>query len=199
MSEQSETRKELRAKLREARREWPEAQRESAEKRVAQRLVEFTSLLQPGFVCTYSATDAELDLSQATDELRSSGWRIFLPVIGADREMKFAEWVASEQLKPNKFSILQPAAPTELLTAAQMDLVLVPCVGLDLAGNRLGFGAGFYDRALEDQGSKHNHGSTGPILIGCVFELQIVEQLLAEQWDIPMDYVLTEAKMTRAD
>lgn len=151
----------------------------------------------------YSATDAELDLSSATQELRSLGWRTFLPVLGAERQMDFAEWETEEQLEPNKFGILQPSEPSELMSASQMDLLVVPCVGLDAAGNRLGFGAGFYDRALEGVHRTHTQSSgrtqnRRPLLIGCVFDIQIVEDLRAEPWDVPMHYVLSESHITES-
>ncbi|MCX6523775.1 MAG: 5-formyltetrahydrofolate cyclo-ligase [Actinobacteria bacterium] len=188
----SETRTELRKRLRHQRKQLTPEQRTVAERAAAQCLEEFLGSQPPGLLGTYMPTDGELDINQTLDTFRDLGWRIFLPVLQADLQMKFAEWVATETLQPNKFGILEPAAPAELLSASSLDVVVVPCVGLDESGNRLGFGAGYYDRAFSRQVVGAGRRTR---LVGCAFDLQLVQGLAAEPWDIPMNYILTESKL----
>ena len=192
MTDESETRTELRKRLRELRRHLPAEHRTNAEYAAARHLEKFLGSQPPGLLGTYMPTDGELDINQTVDNLRDLGWRIFLPVLQADLQMEFAEWVATETLQPNKFGILEPAAPAELLSARSLDVVLVPCVGLDESGNRLGFGAGYYDRAFSGQVAGTERRTR---LIGCAFDLQLVQGLVAEPWDVPMQYTLTESKL----
>ena len=192
MTDGSESRTELRKSLRDQRRQLPAEQRASAEYAAARHLEKFLESQPPGLLGTYMPTDGELDINHTVDNLRDLGWRIFLPVLQTDLQMEFAEWVATETLQPNKFRILEPAAPAKLLSASSLDVVLVPCVGLDESGNRLGFGAGYYDRAF----SGHVAGTErGTKLVGCAFDLQLVQGLAAEPWDVPMRYILTESNL----
>ena len=193
MSDESETRTELRERLRELRRQLPAEQRSVAEHAAARRLEQFLGSQPPGLFGTYMPTDGELDINHAADNLRDMGWRVFLPVLQADLHMEFAEWVAAEPLLPNRFGILEPAAPNELLSASSLNVVVVPCVALDESGNRLGFGAGYYDRAFSGQVAGTGRG---PRLVGCAFDLQFVQGLVAEPWDVPMQYLLTESKLS---
>jgi 5-formyltetrahydrofolate cyclo-ligase len=195
VTDESETRTELRERLRELRRQLPAEQRSVAEHAAARRLEQFLGSQPPGLLGTYMPTDGELDINHTADNLRDLGWRIFLPVLQPDLHMEFAEWVATEPLLPNRFGILEPAAPNELLSASSLNVVVVPCVALDESGNRLGFGAGYYDRAFSGQVA-----SSGrlPRLVGCAFDLQFVQGLVAEPWDVPMQYLLTESKLSLA-
>ncbi len=192
MTDEAETRTELRKRLRDQRRHLPAEHRTNAEHAAARHLEKFLGSQPPGLLGTYMPTDGELDINQTVDNLRDLGWRIFLPVLQADLQMEFAEWVATETLQANKFGILEPAAPAELLSASSLDVVLVPCVGLDESGNRLGFGAGYYDRAFSGQVAGTERRTR---LIGCAFDLQLVQGLVAEPWDVPMQYTLTESKL----
>ena len=192
MTDEAETRTELRKRLRDQRRHLPAEHRTNAEHAAARHLEKFLGSQPPGLLGTYMPTDGELVINHTVDNLRDLGWRIFLPVLQTDLQMEFAEWVATETLQPNKFGILEPAAPAELLSASSLDVVLVPCVGLDESGNRLGFGAGYYDRAF----SGHVAGTErGTKLVGCAFDLQLVQGLAAEPCDVPMRYILTESNL----
>lgn len=192
MTDESETRTELRKRLRELRRHLPAEQRANAEYAAARHLEKFLGSQPPGLLGTYMPTDGELNINHTVDNLRDLGWRIFLPVLQADLQMEFAEWVATETLLPNKYGILEPAAPKKMLPASSLDVVVVPCVALDESGNRLGFGAGYYDRAF----SGHVAGTErGTKLVGCAFDLLLVQGLAAELWDVPMKYILTESKL----
>lgn len=74
-----------------------------------------------------------------------------------------------------------------------LDLIILPLVAFDLSGNRLGMGGGFYDRTLS---FKHQRCHwKGPKLIGIAHELQRVDLLPVNDWDIPLDAVITEQKL----
>ena len=76
-----------------------------------------------------------------------------------------------------------------------LDLILLPLVGFDLKGNRLGMGGGYYDRTLSYL--RHRRFWIKPRLVGVAHECQKVDSLIARPWDIPLDAVVTETAFYR--
>ncbi|MFM2429167.1 MAG: hypothetical protein RLZZ511_380 [Cyanobacteriota bacterium] len=93
---------------------------------------------------------------------------------------------AHDRLQSGRYGILEPAAAWPKLDAEQIDLILVPCVGADRQGYRLGYGGGFYDRLLQDP--KWARIST----IGICFAAMLVDQLPHDSWDQPLQGICTE-------
>jgi 5-formyltetrahydrofolate cyclo-ligase len=105
--------------------------------------------------------------------------------------MVFSAWERDTALRPNRFGIGEPAevAPVPV---EDLDVVVVPAVAVDRLGHRLGFGAGYYDRALAARGP-------GTLLVAAVFSVQVVDSITPEPWDVPVDVVVTEAGVIRPD
>ena len=80
-----------------------------------------------------------------------------------------------------------------LLSATQIDLVLVPLLGFDRRGNRLGAGAGYYDRSFEFLRAKPRPAQ--PLLVGIGYHFQEVPELPAESWDVPLDFIATDREL----
>lgn len=91
----------------------------------------------------------------------------------------------------NRFGILEPDRNWyQMAKLWSIDLLLMPLVAFDSTGTRMGMGGGFYDRSfayLKQRGHWHK-----PHLLGTAFELQRVEGLPRQQWDIPLHSVVTE-------
>ncbi len=102
-------------------------------------------------------------------------------------ELEFVKIGSREDLVPGAFGIPEPVRG-EPLALAEVDLVVVPGVAFDGTGHRLGYGKGFYDRALHAL-----PGST--LLVGLCFELQLVDQLPTEAHDIRMNLLVTEDRL----
>jgi 5-formyltetrahydrofolate cyclo-ligase len=96
-------------------------------------------------------------------------------------------------LQSGAFGILEPAADWPQLVVSEVDLILVPCLGCDRAGYRLGYGGGFYDRLLADP-----DWAQIPT-IGITFSPMWVETLPIDLWDRPLDRICTELGDTGAD
>ena len=105
--------------------------------------------------------------------------------------MWFAPYASEDTLKANRYGIPEPNChANEWIEPHQLDLVLMPLVGFDSEGNRLGMGGGYYDRSfafLTQPGSIQK-----PHLLGIAHELQRVDTLPHEAWDVPMNAVVTE-------
>ena len=120
----------------------------------------------------------------------------FLPVLSKnlDEGLVFIELNENTQFENNKFNIPEPVYDEKKIVAANtLDLVLVPLLGFDKNGNRLGMGGGFYDRCFAFK--KQNAAS--PILMGYAYDFQEVDSLEAESWDVGLDYIATESALIK--
>jgi len=140
----------------------------------------------------YIANDGEIDPCLLLSDLLGRGRQVALPCLdpctkSGKNRIQFALTDKTTRLQPNRFGIDQPA-DGKLVNILGLDLVLVPLVAFDDSGNRLGMGGGFYDRTFA---IKRTQPNLGPKLIGLAHECQRSDKLKAENWDIPLDGILT--------
>ena len=138
-------------------------------------------------VALYLAADGEIDTGPLATRIRNSEKALFLPVIQADNSLRFAAWHSSEPLLSNRYGIPEPAPDAALCPVEELDIVFIPLVGWDRAGGRLGMGGGFYDRTLE--------GVRGPVLVGLAHDVQEVDNIPRENWDVPLDFIATDTTL----
>ena len=154
-----------------------------------QCLVEHVRQVQPRVVAAYLAFDGEPDLAPAMEQLRGMGITLALPVV-QDQPGKsvitFNHWSNESGLSNNRYGIAEPREGREI-PATQIDLVMVPLVAWDGSGGRLGMGASFYDRYFQPFAMLAN-----PVRIGVGYQLQKVDSLPMEPWDIRLHGVLSE-------
>jgi 5-formyltetrahydrofolate cyclo-ligase len=125
----------------------------------------------------------ELDCQAILVRLMDSGQKVALPVVvGSDAPLQFRLWEADAPLYEAGFGTL---APSELAPIVEPDLVLLPLLGFDQAGTRLGYGGGYYDRTIGDL-------SRRPLLVGLAFAAQEVSLIPRQPHDLPLDAVVTE-------
>lgn len=187
---------ERRRRARALRRELTDRRRADAEDRIAGRLLGLDEMRGPGSVALSLPTDGEVDLHGVVAPLRERGWRLLLPVIGAARSMELVDWAPDTALEPNRFGVLEPAPGTGSVTPVDdVDVVVLPCVAVDERGNRLGFGAGYYDRLLEASAARAL--GVRPLRVGAVFDVQMTDAIEPAPWDVPLDVVVTESRVLR--
>lgn len=85
------------------------------------------------------------------------------------------------------YGIPEPAETALTIEPEQVDLILVPCVGVDDRGYRLGYGGGYYDRLLASAAWSSKQ------TIAIVFEIGRIREISIETWDRPLQQVCTEA------
>ena len=142
-------------------------------------------------VALYLTNDAEIDTSVLIADLQRRGRHIFLPVLHPLRKghLSFLPYTRNTPMTRNRFGIAEPDfRRSKAVSARFIGLVCMPLVAFDEQGNRLGMGGGFYDRTLMFM---HKSGQK-PALTGLAYELQKIEKLPAEPWDIAPDAVATE-------
>ncbi len=196
------TRAQLRQSLRRQRRALSsQQQRQAAAKlvRVLKRQPLFIRAKRIGF---YLAGDGEISPQPLIDIALKMGKQCYLPVLHPVRHNRlwFARYRPQSKLVKNCYGIAEPDIRVEpRLLPWALDLVLLPLVGFDPQGGRLGMGGGYYDRTFE---FKRRHISTDihqprqpPILVGLAHELQKQPELDLADWDIPLTAVATEKRL----
>lgn len=114
-----------------------------------------------------------------------------LPVLHEDQQLRFAPWRPGDALVTNRYGIPEPAVdPASALPPQAMSLVVMPLVGFDDAGHRLGMGGGWYDRSL----AMRKHDAPPPWLVGVGFDLQRAAHLDIAAWDVMPDAICTESR-----
>ena len=116
--------------------------------------------------------------------LRQGGVHCLPVVLGPATPLVFRRWRHGDALSAGSLNTWHPDDSAEMLIP---DLVIVPLVGFDAAGGRLGYGGGFYDRTLEQLRQKRR-----VIAAGLAFSAQRVEVIPAEVTDQPLDLIVTE-------
>lgn len=161
--------------------------RERAEAAIAGALVQRMQRSPWRRFGAYAAATSEASLWPWFD-LIGTDVELSLPCIDSAGVMRFRRWVADERLVIGPFGIEQPSAAAQEVTVAALDVLLMPLLGFDRSGVRLGSGAGYYDRALAHRGPRVN----SPLLVGIAFATQEFECLPRDSWDVPLDAVVTE-------
>lgn len=87
--------------------------------------------------------------------------------------------------KKGAFGILEPVKKTEVLKK-NINVAVIPGIAFDKTGQRVGFGKGYYDRFLKD---------TEIIKVGFCYDFQVTDKIIADPFDIKMDYLITESEM----
>lgn len=136
-------------------------------------------------IALYRPVGCEAPTDAIAQNLADLDFPLCLPRLGGDPDdphfMDFAAWTPGDSLLRGPNRIPQPDFDAE---AVVPDVAFVPLVGFDAALNRLGQGAGHYDRALEKL--------PDTLKIGLAWSVQQVDRLPAESWDIPLDLIVTE-------
>ena len=193
MSEPSVTsRQSLRKSLRQARRALSDDAQQLAAQALQQRLSEY---LPPHTkqLAGYLASDGEISLLPTLSWCHQRGILTSLPVIHpfTGKHLLFQHFTHDTAMTRNRFNIEEPALDsTAIIELTAHDCLLMPLVGFDAKGNRLGMGGGFYDRTLAPL-QQLRDGTPRPLLIGVAHDCQQVPVLPIEPWDIPLDVIIT--------
>ena len=184
-------RKAMREQLRASRRAIPAPARIAAAEALAARILALPFLPAVGDLGGYWAMDGEIALHVLQLRLPKT-LRYCLPVLSGDGRLRFAPWQPGAPLVSNRHGIPEPDVDDEaLIEPARMALVLVPLVGFDACGHRLGMGGGWYDRSFSFRNDNAD-ARPPPWLVGVGFAAQQVEVIAPASWDVGLDAVCTE-------
>lgn len=186
-------RPQLRRLLRKARRSLTPSQQRAAAEGLYKQLAQDPQFRRAKHISLYLPTDGEIDPRLLLRAAQRRGKKTYLPVLSAwpRTKMVFQQISPGEKLRRNRFRILEPRVnPARQRKIWALDLVLLPLVGFDDVGGRLGMGGGFYDRSLAYLACRQNWRK--PTLLGLAHECQKVERLAQASWDVPLQGTVTD-------
>ena len=148
---------------------------------IGAQVVAWWRLRQVGTVGVYWPLAGEPDLRAAYAELAGAGVQLALPVVmERDAPLAFTAWTPGEAMIPDELGVQVPA---QLRFIERPPALLIPCLGFDADGYRLGYGGGYYDRTLERAPRPHT--------LGIAYSNQ--EAVFAhDAYDVPLDVIVTE-------
>lgn len=177
----------LRQTLKTARNDLAVPEKMAAAETVAQRLLIHLPA-SGGYLGGYWACNGELPLHRLQMQLPPN-WVWCLPVVGAERQLRFAPWRAGDDLGSNRYGIPEPMLDWDAcLLPEAMQAMILPVLGFTRQGLRLGMGGGYYDASFAFRKSS----AAPPLLIGAGYAFQEIETLEAQPWDVAMDAVATD-------
>ena len=141
-------------------------------------------------VMLFSPIRKEVRVDLLVQDARSRGKRIGLPCMQAGHRLVCREWKEEVPLKEAGMHILEPDDRAAAIAPSQIDLIVVPARCYDRLGNRLGYGAGFYDRYLRDHSAR---------TVGMCRQVLLQEHVPADGYDVPVRIVVTEDKIYRRE
>lgn len=191
----SDQRQTLRRELRRQRSELSAGQRNQAAAMIAAWLAHWPAMQRARHVASYHSVYAEVCTRELNTWLLASRKTLYLPCLPVNRLGRLLFRRVTEQTRwcLNAYDIPEPQASRSRAPArnpAFLDLVLVPLVGFDELGNRMGMGAGFYDRSLAFRRLRQHWQK--PRLVGLAYACQQVDRLPTQPWDVPLDAIVTE-------
>jgi 5-formyltetrahydrofolate cyclo-ligase len=177
----------LRTRLLAARARLSAEQRAEAARAIRDTLLSRPEVQMAGTIAAYYSVGAEPDTRGLVYALWKRGSYVVLPVLRADGDLDWASYEGPDSLVPGPRGLREPGEPPRGVGAvARSDVVLVPALAVDQAGNRLGRGGGSYDRAL---------ARVGPLipLIALIYDDELVDHVPAEPHDVPVRAAVSPA------
>ena len=157
-----------------------QAMRPASSAGLAQRLIELTRELGAKTIASYVSTSKEPDVSEFNSWVQEHG-TLLLPRVTGD-QLEFA----AGDLAPGAFGLREPTGPA--LAVSEIEFLVVPALAVDVHGNRLGKGKGFYDRLLVE---------VQAVSCAVVFDHELFDGLEVEDHDQRVDYVVTPTRTIR--
>ena len=165
---------------------------EAAARMAAAQLVTTLEFSEAPRIALYAATADELGTRPSFELARRAGKTCMFPRIRSGRRLSFHAIAAWHELRRGRHGILEPEAAAPGLDLEPSDLVLVPGLAFDPAGQRLGRGGGYYDATFPP-------GAEGaPRLFGMAYEFQVVEAVPHDSHDRRMDAIVSERTVRRS-
>lgn len=194
----SRERTRIRASLKAARSALSEQVRWLKATQAADHLSQSSLFKRANKIALYIAVGAECPTLPVTVAAETAGKALHYPTLNPrlqDR-MQFVKIDADTHWRTGRFHIPEPVPHRRGAFASlrHLDLVVIPLVGFDHCGNRLGMGAGFYDRSLAFRRLRRHW--LKPFLLGLAYDCQQTGKIPCQPWDVPLDGVVTESGLT---
>lgn len=165
--------------------------KEEMDRELFNKLINLDLYKEAKNIFIYLSFGSEIDTKPIIDRALEEGKEVYIPkVYKVNREMKAIRLNSFNDLEENSMGILEPKDDTNCIDKENIDLIIVPGAVFDLEGNRIGYGGGYYDRFLSNIKDKRNK-------VVLAYDLQIVDNIKAEEHDIKVDYIITNSRINK--
>ncbi len=141
--------------------------------------------------CYFSSRN-EVDLKNLVTKRLKKNLLTSFPRIGHNHSMELIAPKNIHKLNKNKYGISEPS-DGNTICPLEHEIIVIPTVGVDSNGYRLGYGGGYYDRLLGSISQTNNK----PLLIGLIYDFQFIDNSINEEHDIKLDMVFSEQQIKR--
>lgn len=183
-----QTKTEIRAELKAKRGAIGAKEREEASQKLITHFQSCFSLAPGNVIAGYMPLSTEFDVLPLMISLHEKGFALCLPVVQARKPMVFKAWAPGDELEKTEFGIAEPLVSNAEVTPTHL---LIPLLGYDAEGTRLGYGQGHYDITLEKLKKKNRVAA-----IGVGYSCQFYPDLPREPHDEKLDFMITEQGVT---
>lgn len=164
-------------------------EKDEVSRRIVQRFIDLPEYARARTVMYYIDVRTEVRTRHALPEALAAGKKIVVPYC-VDGELELFHLESMDELETGMYGILEPRAdlrgvPEKRVDVSELDLIMVPGVGFDRQGGRMGHGKGYYDKLLE-------HARPTTPLVALAFECQMFPSIPTQAHDVYMDKVVTE-------
>lgn len=175
---------ELRASIKQRRREMPSLEKEKLDAGVAKNVFRLYQYRSAKTLLIYVSTAIEVDTFKIIEGALKDGKKVAVPrCIPDTRLMEFHYIDSVEQLSPGTFGVLEPDEALPIVEDFEGCLMLLPALALDYSGYRLGYGKGYYDRYLSR--------FTGAC-VGMCYSENLRRHMYHGRYDRTVDVIVTE-------
>ena len=188
--------KTLRQQLRQARNALSPQQQARAAQALCQNLHKTILFKHAKTIAVYLPNDGEISPLPLIRLAQKLGKQIYLPVITTNKSLIFRRYAIGDRLQKHRLGVAEPLPRSEEIPVAELDLVLLPLVGFDHQGRRLGMGGGFYDRTFAKLG---RWGVKRPTLVGIAHECQQLPITPCDTWDVGLDGIASDTALMGLD
>jgi len=181
----------LRSQLQQQRNSLTAVQQAHYSQKICLQVSQASSFKKAQHIAFYTPVKGEANPLPLQDESNKS---FYLPVLSTKNKfhLNFVKIDSNTEYKNNIYAIPEPIyTPQDIIPATQLDLVIMPLVAADKDGHRMGMGGGYYDRSFA---FKQDSNTESPKLLGFAYDFQLVEKLISEAWDVPLDFIATDRK-----
>jgi 5-formyltetrahydrofolate cyclo-ligase len=181
----------LRKALLRKRKELGRLARQRGSRRIAAAVGALRQFKPGARVAAYLSFGSEVDSAPVMRIAKRRGIAIHVPLVVDRRRRRMLFVPLDGRIKPGTLRTIGYPAGARHIPSRWFNLILIPVVGIDARGSRLGMGAGFFDRALAFRRQRRHW--MGPRLVGLAFDCQRVESIHPQVWDARLDAIISES------
>jgi 5-formyltetrahydrofolate cyclo-ligase len=171
----------------------PPQVRKAKDRVINERLMSLDEIRKAHVLFFFASFRSEVNTLDAIAQLLRNGKRVVLPKVNREgHALLLYEVKGIEELTAGYMGIPEPAVLTEerMVAINGVDVVIIPGVGFDAEGNRIGYGGGYYDRLLSSL-------TRDVPVVAPAYEEQIIDSIPSEPHDIRADMIVTDRRVIR--